>query len=112
MRKEIKEGYINIAYGHDHVIGYFLSAVDTRLQFQPDAPTEANKIASQVDEKQGYGGYFGLHTGMHGFGFRASVDTLIHYWTLYGVPKDDIERARKGLPISKVRTLDLPIDTY
>lgn len=99
MRREIKKGYIKVAYGYDDITGHFLSVYDTRLQFQHDAPAEANKIANQVDEKQGFAGYFELHTGMGGFGFHTSVDTMVYYWTLYGVPKDDVERARTGLMV-------------
>lgn len=56
-----------------------------------------NEITNQVEKKQGFSGYFELHTGMDGIGFHTDLDTLVHYWALYGVPNDIVERAREGL---------------
>lgn len=82
------------------------SPLDTRLHYQSGAPAEVNKIAQRVEEKQGYGGYFDLHTGPGGFGFKASLETLVYYWGVYGVPKNDIERARRGLEVPGPATTD------
>ncbi|KAE9404189.1 hypothetical protein BT96DRAFT_917126 [Gymnopus androsaceus JB14] len=105
-RVVINQGSLNIAYGSDHATGYFLSVSDTRLQHRSGAPAEVNEIAGLVEEKQGYGGYFDLHTGPVGFGFKATLETLVYYWGVYGVPKNDIERARRGLEVPGPATTD------
>ncbi|KAK7680585.1 hypothetical protein QCA50_016367 [Cerrena zonata] len=93
VRIEICEGKITIAYGQDHVTGYFLSISDERLWDSADASDEANAIAFKVTNGAGY---FDLRTAPMGFGHRVELNTLLEYWKRYGVPDLHIQRAQRG----------------
>lgn len=56
-RHQLEQGSITIAYGKDHVTGYFLSVIDERLSWSSDATTQVNDIAEKVNANGG-GGYF------------------------------------------------------
>ncbi|EIM82655.1 uncharacterized protein STEHIDRAFT_63561 [Stereum hirsutum FP-91666 SS1] len=94
-RHQIEQGSITIAYGKDHVTGYFLSVIDERLSWSSDATTQVNEITEKVNADGG-GGYFDLHTGLVGIGHRVDVATILHFWKVYGVKEEHLEMARKG----------------
>ncbi|KAE9409148.1 hypothetical protein BT96DRAFT_984884 [Gymnopus androsaceus JB14] len=105
-RTKINQGPISIAYGSDQITGYFICVKDTRLEYSPNVPPGVDKVVELVEQKQGYGGYFDLHTGLQGgFGFQVSLETILYYWEKYGVPKKDIEMARKGGDVGVMRNL-------
>lgn len=54
-----------------------------------------NSITEKVNPDGG-GGYFDLHTGPLGFGHKVDVETMVHFWKLYGVKEEHLELARKG----------------
>lgn len=88
-RKEILEGPITIAYGTDHISGYFLSVKDERLYDSGDSTDEVNKVCLNVTKG---GGYFDVHTGIAGFGQHVSRGAMLAFWKRFGVPQTDIER--------------------
>lgn len=94
-RHEIKQGPITIAYGKDHVTGYFLSVIDERLSWSSDASKQVNDITEKVNPDGG-GCYFDLHTGSFGFGHKVDVPTILYFWKVYGVKEEHLEMARKG----------------
>jgi hypothetical protein len=86
---------ISVAYGHDHATGYFLSVTDHRLAWSSNASKAINAITEKVNPDGG-GCYFDLHTGPMGFGHKADVQTLAHFWGKYGVPQEHIQMALQG----------------
>ncbi|KAK0189840.1 hypothetical protein F5146DRAFT_1052855 [Armillaria mellea] len=94
-RYTIEEGSIEIAYGTDHVTGYFLAVVDKRLKWQQSASKAVNSIAQKV-EAGGNGSYFDLHTGPGGFGSRVSKEVIAEFMQRYGVPEDILKLVRAG----------------
>ena len=74
MRYEINRHQLAVAYGDDHATGIFLSVGDTRLEYNPGANQEVNKITEKING--GNGVYFDLHTGISGFGYKV---VLIKY---------------------------------
>jgi hypothetical protein len=95
VRKEIKQGAIEIAYGSDHMTGYFLSVYDKRLSYKTGISPAALSIIEKVNPDQG-GAYFDLHTADFGFGQKVDKPTLIYFWRAYGIPEQDIEKVNKG----------------
>jgi hypothetical protein len=94
-RTELVQGHIKIAYGLDHMSGYFLAVVDERLSYKTDIPKNVLSVIEKVNPDQG-GAFFDLHTGPIGFGHRVDLKTLLYFWKAYDVPAKDIETARKG----------------
>ena len=93
-RATIEEGPITIAYGWDHMTGYFLSVTDSRLFFDHEnAKEEVNNIVQKVT---GMAGYFDLHTTPPGIGHLVHLKTLLEFWKRYGVPEAHIHRAQLG----------------
>ncbi|KAH8823794.1 hypothetical protein DL96DRAFT_237203 [Flagelloscypha sp. PMI_526] len=103
-RAEFNQGSINIAYGRDHITGYFLTITDRRLSADLQASAEVKSIAEKVEKQQKFGGYFDLHTGFSGFGFQVGIETLSYFWKKYDIPEEDIARAKRGenVPAPKV----------
>ncbi|PBK92476.1 hypothetical protein ARMGADRAFT_1013084 [Armillaria gallica] len=94
-RYTIKQGDIEIAYGTDHVTGYFLSVVDQRLRWKEGASEAVNDTVEKLDAL-GLG-YFNLHTGaLGGFGFLVSKDVIAEFMQRYGVPEDKLKLVRAG----------------
>jgi hypothetical protein len=48
FRTEIQRDHITVAYGFDHLSGYFLSVYDDRLETKESKSNEANDIALKV----------------------------------------------------------------
>lgn len=83
---------ITVAYGYDEfpLYGVFLSVYDERLETDPEASEEVNKVAESVFEDGG-GCYLDLYTGCGmGFGMKVSDDTMRVYLKRYGVTEDKI----------------------
>ncbi|KAK7680584.1 hypothetical protein QCA50_016366 [Cerrena zonata] len=93
-RATIKEGAIEIAYGWDHITGYFLSVTDKRLFVDQGASEDVNTVVRKVTNMAGY---FDLHTArMGGIGQTVLLKTILVFWKRYGVPETHIHRARLG----------------
>ena len=70
MRRIIKQGQVEVAYGKDQATGIFLSVHDKRLEYSSSAGDEVNKISEMFGTKNGAGDYFNLHTGQSEIGFK------------------------------------------
>jgi hypothetical protein len=79
-----------VAYGTDPVTGVFLTAYDKRLETKEKATGEVNAITTKIGVQDGGGGYFDLHTGKTGFGFKVSNAAMRVFLARYGVPEDKI----------------------
>ncbi|KZW00706.1 hypothetical protein EXIGLDRAFT_695199 [Exidia glandulosa HHB12029] len=94
-RSERKDGYQKIAWGSDHVTGYFLSVYDTRLSYEAGITPSVLATIEKVDGTQG-GCYFDLHTGPVGMGHQVDVKTLVVFWRKFGVGEGDYVSARNA----------------
>lgn len=86
----IEEGPIEIAYGFDEFVGYFLAVTDARLQFDHTCSQEVQEIGMKIGIGDEDGSYFDLHTGKGGFGFKVSQETMAEYYRRYKVPQAHI----------------------
>ncbi|GLC39302.1 hypothetical protein PLESTB_001575400 [Pleodorina starrii] len=109
---KLDQGPMEVSYGFDGPsVQYFLTAADTRLRWQADAPLECNQAGASIGFllasagtytvcralfPGGSGCYLALHTGPNGTGRRVSVAALAEFWERYGVPSDHVEALRQG----------------
>jgi len=52
-RYEKRGNPISIAYGHDHVTGFFLTVTDKRLMWQDNADKDVNEVTSRIGSGDG-----------------------------------------------------------
>lgn len=99
-RYTINQGDIKISYGYDQPLnGYFLSVIDQRLKWQPDASDDVNKICESV-HTSGEGVIFDLNTyAMGGFGYKVSLPVMVEFMRRYGVEAEHLEKINKDQPI-------------
>jgi hypothetical protein len=96
-RSELSQGDLLIAFGHDHVSGYFLSVYDLRLRYNEDNSDELNTLGEQTSP-DGSGCYLNVHTGSGGFGSRVSIATMRDLWSRYRVSPEGLQALSEGLP--------------
>lgn len=96
VRYTLDQGPIQVAYGFDHVTGHFLSVVDERLIYQPDAPDDVNDLVNGLWLGDGGGGFFDVQTNSMGFGKQVSLTVILTLWKRYGVPEAHIKLAKEG----------------
>lgn len=94
-RKERDDGHLTITYGYDHMTGYFIMAVDSRLSISLDVPEddEFNDLCQGLDPV-GSGTYANAYTGEIGFGRRVEKKTMRKLWGLYGATDEEISSVR------------------
>ena len=87
IRKEIQQGAITIAYGHDILGGYFLHAQDTRLRAEGE-----DEGWDAICESIGSGGgvYLNVYTNEHGPGETIDKKLMERLWKAYNVPDKDL----------------------
>lgn len=92
---------------------YFLSISDKRLSWNEKNPNEINDICIRISEN-GCGGYFDLHTGNIGFGYKVNVKIIIEFMKKYNVNFEkflkDQENNEMDYMIKEVETLSLNED--
>lgn len=94
-RHELKDGHIGIAYGWDHVTGYFLTVLDNRISYQNNMPDTILKVVEKFDAEQS-GRYVDMHTGPVGYGHRVDVATMMYFWRQYGAKEEHVKLALAG----------------
>ncbi|KAE8131637.1 hypothetical protein BDV38DRAFT_290009 [Aspergillus pseudotamarii] len=91
---------IDVHFGFDVGMGYFLIVYDMRLAaYIPDG-TEFDDVRYAVSA-DGTGAYFTAYTGTHRQGQRVSVDTMRKLWRAYGV----YEEGMRGLVMSNLENI-------
>ncbi|KAB8204863.1 hypothetical protein BDV34DRAFT_226098 [Aspergillus parasiticus] len=91
---------IDVHFGFDANMGYFLIVYDMRLAaYIPDG-TEFDDVRYAVSA-DGTGAYFTAYTGTHRQGRRVSVETMRKLWRAYGV----YEEGMRGLVISDLENI-------
>lgn len=95
MRHEIDSDTLGIAYGSDHVTGYFLAVTDKRLEWSKNSSDEVNAVKEKI-APDGGGCYFNIHTGPLGYGFKVDIKTMASFWDTYGIPDGHVQKLRQG----------------
>ncbi|KAI9834715.1 MAG: hypothetical protein M1826_000118 [Phylliscum demangeonii] len=67
VRHEFSQGSIRIAFGLDHITGYFISVYDERLAINKAEGGDFDEIRKGIS-LSGDGAYLNAHTGPVGFG--------------------------------------------
>jgi len=93
---ELSQGDLLVAFGHDHISGYFLSVYDLRLQYSADNTDELNTLGEQISP-DGSGCYLSVHTGSRGIGPRVNIATMRDLWTRYRVSPEGSHMLSEGL---------------
>ncbi|KIM78598.1 hypothetical protein PILCRDRAFT_11064 [Piloderma croceum F 1598] len=94
-RYNIQQGAIEIAYGWDHVTGYFISVVAKRLSWSENSTSEVNAVVEAISADGG-GSYLDLHTGSFGFGQKVNTATILSLWDAYGAAAEHVKSAKQG----------------
>ncbi|KAB8263495.1 hypothetical protein BDV32DRAFT_146313 [Aspergillus pseudonomiae] len=87
-----EQGDIDVHFGFDANMGYFLIVYDMRLAAYIPDRTEFDDVRYAVSA-DGTGAYFTAYTGTHRQGRRVSVETMRKLWKAYGV----YEEGNRGL---------------
>ncbi|KAB8268622.1 hypothetical protein BDV30DRAFT_243179 [Aspergillus minisclerotigenes] len=91
---------IDVHFGFDVNMGYFLIVYDMRLAaYIPDG-TEFDDVRYAVSA-DGTGAYFTAYTGTHRQGRRVSVETMRKLWRAYGV----YEEGMRGLAMTDLENI-------
>lgn len=78
-----------MAFGHDHVTGYFISVHDSRLEVNEEDGSDFEEFRYAI-ANDGTGVYVNAHTGPQGFGKSVTVETMKKLWKLYVANEDDL----------------------
>ncbi|KAE8352334.1 hypothetical protein BDV28DRAFT_157978 [Aspergillus coremiiformis] len=95
-----EEGQIDVHFGFDVNMGYFIIVYDMRLAaYIPDG-TEFDDVRFAICP-EGTGAYFTAYTGTNRQGRCVGLDTMRKLWKAYGVYEEGV----RGLMIAGVREL-------
>ncbi|GAB1205356.1 hypothetical protein APSETT445_004030 [Aspergillus pseudonomiae] len=98
-----EQGDIDVHFGFDANMGYFLIVYDMRLAAYIPDRTEFDDVRYAVSA-DGTGAYFTAYTGTHRQGRRVSVETMRKLWKAYGV----YEEGNRGLVMAALPDLENP----